>query len=290
MPKISFINPVTAIDIPFNLQKDEEYSITLQKNEYIALKIRNPNGAKVSCTVEKGAGEVLIKKNNRWIGSSYFLSIDSLYPTNVEFNTNTTSPEDVERANNETVIAYDKAKFATKYSVAQKDINNKFLRNKLALEYGVRGADISFQPTKTNVRLIAIKRDNKEIVIVNDKAKFAAQYGIPELKITDKYLENKLALEYGVGTGDITIKRATYEGGLIIIPDSIWELNIEPSGSDENTFKVKLIDPYTPYIIQEGDTLASIANKYRTNIKDLRSLNPNVDPNILYVGQVIKVS
>lgn len=44
------------------------------------------------------------------------------------------------------------------------------------------------------------------------------------------------------------------------------------------------------YVVQRGDTLRIIANKYGTTVDNLLWLNPNIkNPNIIYVGQVLNV-
>jgi LysM repeat protein len=44
------------------------------------------------------------------------------------------------------------------------------------------------------------------------------------------------------------------------------------------------------YVIESGDTLGSIAEKYDTTVEELVRLNPDVDPTALRVGQRIRVS
>ncbi len=44
------------------------------------------------------------------------------------------------------------------------------------------------------------------------------------------------------------------------------------------------------YVIQDGDTLGSIALKYDTTVEELVRLNPDVDPTALHVGQRLRVS
>ena len=45
----------------------------------------------------------------------------------------------------------------------------------------------------------------------------------------------------------------------------------------------------TTYIVQSGDTLSSIANKFGTSYQALANLNGISNPNYIYVGQVLKV-
>lgn len=44
-----------------------------------------------------------------------------------------------------------------------------------------------------------------------------------------------------------------------------------------------------PYIIQADDTIWDLADEYETTVEDIMDVNPDVDPENLYVGQVINV-
>ena len=44
------------------------------------------------------------------------------------------------------------------------------------------------------------------------------------------------------------------------------------------------------YVVKEGDTLESIANKKNTTLDDLFKLNPGIDPTTLTPGQKIRIS
>lgn len=46
---------------------------------------------------------------------------------------------------------------------------------------------------------------------------------------------------------------------------------------------------YIEYIVVKGDTLSGIANKYGTTYQELASYNNIDNPNLIYVGQVIKI-
>jgi len=43
------------------------------------------------------------------------------------------------------------------------------------------------------------------------------------------------------------------------------------------------------YVVQSGDTLGSIAQKYGATVNELMTLNPGVDPTALHIGQRIRV-
>ena len=43
------------------------------------------------------------------------------------------------------------------------------------------------------------------------------------------------------------------------------------------------------YVVQSGDTLGSIAQKYNTTVDELTTLNPGIDPIGLNIGQRVRV-
>jgi LysM repeat protein len=43
------------------------------------------------------------------------------------------------------------------------------------------------------------------------------------------------------------------------------------------------------YVVQSGDTLGSIAQKYKTTVDELMTLSPGIDPTALHIGQKIRV-
>jgi LysM repeat protein len=43
------------------------------------------------------------------------------------------------------------------------------------------------------------------------------------------------------------------------------------------------------HVVQSGDTLGSIAQKYNTIVDELMTLNPGIDPTALRIGQKIRV-
>jgi LysM repeat protein len=43
------------------------------------------------------------------------------------------------------------------------------------------------------------------------------------------------------------------------------------------------------YVVQDGDTLGSIAGKYSATVDELMTLNPGIDPTAMHIGQRIRV-
>ena len=44
------------------------------------------------------------------------------------------------------------------------------------------------------------------------------------------------------------------------------------------------------YLVEPGDTLYSIANKFNTTIPIILRFNPNINPNVIYVGQAVFIA
>src|SRR5436305_4342784 len=73
------------------------------------------------------------------------------------------------------------------------------------------------------------------------------------------------------------------------------------SSTSPTTTKLVLTTPAAPtttetttpgaqyYVVQSGDTLGSVAQKYSTTVQQLLTLNPGVDPTAPHIGQRIRV-
>ena len=107
--------------------------------------------------------------------------------------------------------------------------------------------------------------------------------------------------EYGVNTPN-TGNWSTYEGfqysdtgnvpgintgstDLDVFTDSIF-LN---SSSDTISTAPNSKNNITTYTVQYGDTLSQIAMKYGTTVNEIAGLNNIQNPNLIYVGQVLKI-
>lgn len=72
-----------------------------------------------------------------------------------------------------------------------------------------------------------------------------------------------------------------YPGEIIKLPNSS-NSNISSNSNAQSNYKT--------YTVQSGDTLSSIAEKFNTTVSNLISLNSISNPNLIYVGQVLKIS
>ena len=63
-----------------------------------------------------------------------------------------------------------------------------------------------------------------------------------------------------------------------------------PQGTTTTTTTTETTTPGAEYyMVQSGDTLGSIAEKYSTTVDELMTLNPGIDPTALHIGQRVRV-
>lgn len=91
---------------------------------------------------------------------------------------------------------------------------------------------------------------------------------------------SQIAQRYGLSTGQLS------DVNQITNPSSIWvgQRLIIPTDGYDGTLTVQAIHQVKP-----GETLRTIANRYGTSIDALLQLNNITNPNLIYVGQPIKV-
>jgi LysM repeat protein len=62
-----------------------------------------------------------------------------------------------------------------------------------------------------------------------------------------------------------------------------------PQGTTTTTVTETTAPGAQYYVVQSGDTLGSMAEKYSTTVDELMNLNPGIDPTALNIGQKIRV-
>jgi LysM repeat protein len=93
-----------------------------------------------------------------------------------------------------------------------------------------------------------------------------------------------IAMRYGVSTSAIAQANGIanpnfiYAGQRLTIPGASSSPAPQPSGQT------------TSYVVRSGDTLSAIAYRHGTTVNAIASLNGLVNPNLIYAGQVLKVS
>ncbi len=105
----------------------------------------------------------------------------------------------------------------------------------------------------------------------------------------------------------VTIAVVLIKAGLNGGPESVTTVGLPTtSTATKSTTTTKLVlttgtatltgtatDTTTPgakyYVVQSGDTLGSIAEKYSTTVDELVALNSGIDPTALHIGQRVRV-
>lgn len=89
---------------------------------------------------------------------------------------------------------------------------------------------------------------------------------------------------------------AALAGAVIAIVVVVSSTNLHSSsdkpGQNNQTHKEQQKKPRTKaktYTVESGDTLTSIAHKTGVPIAELQALNPEIDPQILVAGEVLKL-
>ena len=88
-----------------------------------------------------------------------------------------------------------------------------------------------------------------------------------------------IASKYGTTYQELA-KLNNIENPSLIYPGQV--LKISSNGVDTNVAT-------KTYTVQKGDTLSGIASKYGTTYQELAKKNGISNPNLIYVGQVIKI-
>lgn len=94
---------------------------------------------------------------------------------------------------------------------------------------------------------------------------------------------SKIGAKYGVAWQDIARVNGIAGPKYIIYPGQ--KLVIPNGGSAPS----QEVNQYTTYKVQRGDTLSGIASKYGTTYQELARINGIANPNLIYVGQTLKV-
>ena len=84
----------------------------------------------------------------------------------------------------------------------------------------------------------------------------------------------------GLATASTATKAATTTTKLVLTG---------PQGATTTTATDTTAPGAEYYVVQSGDTLGSMAEKYSTTVDELMTLNPGIDPTALHIGQKIRV-
>ncbi len=183
-------------------------------------------------------------------------------------------------------------------------ISGKIPDCKLAMDYEIfGGVSPSGIQEIAQVFLETTKRlTNKEVVIYSDLfnsksvfgEKLAQQYplwiadytNIQNLEDSSSNWKSWIGWQYtdrGIVAGiDGNVDRDIYTKEIFLDDSSDIPQIDNPNKTENNTKTFN-------YIVKRGDTLSKIAIQYGTTVEELASINQISNPNLIYVGQVIKV-
>lgn len=89
---------------------------------------------------------------------------------------------------------------------------------------------------------------------------------------------SEIAVWYGVSIGEI-VEWNNIQNPNLIFPGQRLILYGKYTNTNKNTY----------YVVKKGDTLYSIARRYRTCVRRLAKINGIITPNLIYPGQILKI-
>lgn len=99
-----------------------------------------------------------------------------------------------------------------------------------------------------------------------------------------------IAVEYNTTTAALTSLNSLANPNLIYVGQVLKLANTTTASTSSTSSAASTSSSATTYTVKSGDTLSSIASSYNTTTSTLTSLNNLSNPNLIYVGQVLKVA
>ena len=99
-----------------------------------------------------------------------------------------------------------------------------------------------------------------------------------------------IAVEYNTTTATLTSLKSLANPNLIYVGQVLKLANTTTASTSSTSSATSTSSSATTYTVKSGDTLSSIASSYNTTTSTLTSLNNLSNPNLIYVGQVLKVA
>lgn len=101
---------------------------------------------------------------------------------------------------------------------------------------------------------------------------------------------SSIASSHNTTTAALTSLNSLANPNLIYVGQVLKLANTTTASTSSTSSAVSTSSSATTYTVKSGDTLSSIASSYNTTTSTLTSLNNLSNPNLIYVGQVLKVA
>ena len=152
--------------------------------------------------------------------------------------------------------------------------------NKIARDYNVSVSTIVRLNNIINPNLIYV---GQNLIISNGSSSISSNKGTTVYIVKSRDTLSEIAARYNttvnelVSLNNISNRNLIYVGERIFVP-----LNNSSSSVEHDT-------SHTLYIVKYGDTLGEIAREYDTTVAELVKLNNISNPNLIYVGERIRI-
>lgn len=119
------------------------------------------------------------------------------------------------------------------------------------------------------------------------------------LRATYIVITKRTIVDYAINLGVITIWALDYNGVLSAVQSSLNQVFTSSDVQLDSTQQINYTEGNTSgttntsngtYTVKSGDTLATIARRFNTTVANLVALNNIANPNIIRVGQVLRIN
>lgn len=118
------------------------------------------------------------------------------------------------------------------------------------------------------------------------------------LRATYIVITKRTIVDYAINLGVITIWAIDYNGVLSAVQSSLNQVFTSSDVQLDSTQQINYTEGNTSgtttsngtYTVKSGDTLATIARRFNTTVANLVALNNIANPNIIRVGQVLRIN
>ena len=119
-----------------------------------------------------------------------------------------------------------------------------------------------------------------------------------DLRATYIVITKRTIVDYAINLGVITIWPLDYNGVLSAVQSSLDQVFTSSDVQLDNTYQINYNEGNTSgtttsngtYTVKAGDTLATIARRFNTTVANLVALNNIANPNVIRVGQVLRIN
>lgn len=160
--------------------------------------------------------------------------------------------------------------------------------SQIALQYGTTVSELASINNISNPNLIFVGEVLRIITNSNIRGNEIRGTGKIIYTVQRGNTLSQIAQKYGVTVEQIVSLNNIANPNLIFPGEKLRITSIEQTNSSQNQTVTNPSVNQT-YVVQRGDTLSRIALRFGTTVQKLVNLNDIRNPNLIFVGQVLKI-